>query len=105
MIVENGKIIPKIKADGGFDDNGFPVPATEDFGEPISCNISVNKHDNLGKANGNSFTIASYVILIEAQKFSADKVKLIDAQEADLGEFAVIYAEPLQAVGAIKILV
>lgn len=90
MIIENGTLqIQRTKTD---------------WGEPILCQIRTNKLDNLGKSNGNSFTAASYVILIEMQPFDAKAIRLM-REDICLGEFPIISTEPLPAVGIIKILV
>ena len=103
MIIENGTISIKTKTGGGLV-NGNPVRPSENWGEPIPCNITTNQHNNKGKVNGNGFEIASYEVLIEAQPFDADRVKLV-RNGKDLGEFSVQDVEPLDSVGAIKITV
>jgi hypothetical protein len=104
MIIVNGSISAKVKSGGGLDGDGNPVKASESWGDPIPCRISTNKRNNLGKQNGNTFTIASYEVLIEPQRFEAERVKL-ERYEEDLGEFSVMFTEYLEAVGAIKIVV
>jgi hypothetical protein len=104
MIICNGKIREKIQTGGGLDEEGNPVSSSESLGEPIPCRIKVNKQNNLGKQNGNTFTIASYEILIESQPFTAERVQL-ERLEKDLGEYSVISTEYLEAVGALKIMV
>lgn len=103
MIIENGTISIKTKTGGGLM-NGNPVRPSETWSEPIPCNITTNQHNNKGKANGNSFEIASYEVLIEAQTFEAERVKLV-RDGKDLGEFSVQDITPLYPVGAIKITV
>jgi len=106
VIISNGYISAKIKTGGGLDENGNPVRPSSEWGKPISCHIKVNTRNNLGKQNGNTFTIASYEILIEPQPFEAERVKLIDNCGKELGEFSVMYPpEHLEAVGAVKIVV
>ena len=104
MIICNGTIQAKIKASGGFDSDKYPIEPSESLSEPISCHIKVNRKNNLGKQNGNAFTIASYEILIELQSFEAERVKLIE-RGRDLGEFSVLWTECLENVGAVKIVV
>lgn len=107
MILVNGFISGKIKAGGGLDKNGNPIRPAEEWGELIACHIRVNKRNNLGKQNGNLFTIASYEILIEPQPFIDDGIiKLSYASGKELGEFPIMFPpEYLEAVGAIKIVV
>lgn len=103
MIITNGTISIKTKTGGGLI-NGNPVRPSETWSEPIPCNIKTNQHNNKGRINGNSFEVASYEVLIEAQTFDADRVKLV-REGKDLGEFSIQDIEPLDAVGAIKITV
>lgn len=103
MIIVNGTISIKTKTGGGLV-NGNPVRPSESWGEPIPCNIKTNLHNNKGKTNGNSFEVASYEVLIEAQPFEADRVKLV-REGKDLGEFSIQDIDPLNAVGAVKIVV
>lgn len=104
MIIENGTLQTKLIIGGGLDDNGNPVRPVEAWGVPIPCNIKTNQYSNQGKVNGNTFTIASYEVLIEMQPFTAESVKLV-REGQELGEFPVQSAEPLTEVGIIKILV
>jgi hypothetical protein len=104
MIIVNGTITVKIKSGGGLNGEGNPVEPSESWGDPIPCRITTNKRNNLGKQNGNTFTIASYEILIGLQPFTAERVKLERFGE-DLGEFSVMFTEYMEAVGAIKVVV
>jgi len=104
MVFVNGFISAKIKTDGGLDENGNPVRPSEDFEERIPCRITTNKKNNIGKQNGNTFTVASYEVLIDLQPFEAGLVRLT-RNEHDLGEFSVLWIEYLEAVGAVKIVV
>ena len=108
MIIENGTIEVKYKAAGGVDTkDGFPVPSGQvTWGEPIPCQWSANKFNNLGKSEGGNFTIASYSILIESEKaFAAEQIRLKDNYGNVLGEFAVMEVETLQAVCQLRITV
>ena len=104
MIIVNGRIWAKDKSGGGLDGEGNPMKPSESWGDPIPCRITTNKRNNLVKQNGNTFTIASYEILIGLQPFTAERVKL-ERFGRDLGEFSVMFAEYMEAVGAIKIVV
>jgi hypothetical protein len=104
MIIVNGTVEGKLLSGGGLDENGNPNVAQDTWGAPIPCNISVNKRNNLGKQNGNSFTVASYEILIALQAFDAGSVRLTEHGRG-LGVFSVMYAEQLGAVGITKIVV
>lgn len=104
MVIVNGTIQVKEKTGGGLDGNGNPVRPSESFAEPIPCRITTNKKNYLGKQDGNTFIAASYEILIEPQKFEAERIKLTRFKR-DLGVFSVMSSEYLEAVGAIKIVV
>ncbi len=107
MIIVNGFISAKSKTGGGLNDNGKPIRPTEEWGEFVPCHIRVNHRNNLGKQNGNTFTIASYEILIEPQPFIDDgMVRLRYVSGKELGEFSIMFPpEFLEAVGATKIVV
>jgi hypothetical protein len=104
MIIENGIIQGMKVVGGGFDGSGNPIRQTTTWGEPMPCNIKILKSDNLGRYNGNSFTIASYEVLVEDLRFSTTKIKLTLNGNA-LGEFQVMSIEPLNAVCLSKITV
>lgn len=105
MIVENGYITPKIKTGGGRGADGKPVKPSVGWGEPVLANITVNKNSLVGKSNGNTFTVASYEVLIEASKYESESVMLSYLDGENLGEFSVMEIVPMQAVGMVKILV
>lgn len=105
MIIANGYISAKIKTGGGLDANGNPVLPSVDFGDPIPCNIKTNKNSLIGKSNGNTFTVASYEILIEANGYEEGTVQLTDLSGKAIGEFPIMEIEPLYAVGMVKITV
>lgn len=107
MIIVNGTIQVKTKTGGGLDTQGNPVRPTESWGDPIDCHIRVNSRSNLGKSNGNSFTTASYVILIEPQPFVNDAiVRIAYKKGSELGEFPIMFPpEYLEAVEAIRIVI
>lgn len=107
MIIANGTIEIKNKTAGGIDpETGFPIPSTgKSWGKPIDCQYSANKYNNLGKSNGEAFTVASYSILIEEQPFTAEQVRLKDRNGNVLGEFSIMQVEPLEAVGELRILI
>lgn len=107
MIIANGTIEIKNKVVGGINpETGFPnAPSQVSWSNPIECQYSANNHNNLGKANGEHFTVASYSVLIEEQPFSAEQVRLTDRTGVVLGEFSVISVEPLDAVCELRILI
>lgn len=106
MLIVNGHIEPKIKTGGGIDpETDYPIPSSFTWGNKIQCQYRANSFNYKGKVNGESFTVAKYEILISAQPFTNEVIKLIDNNNAEIGEFSVIQIEPLPAVGLIKILV
>jgi hypothetical protein len=104
MVIVNGTITAKVKSGGGLGADGYPVEPSESWQQPLPCRIVTNKKNDLGKQNGNTFTIASYEVFIEARSFQAGRVKLTEYGR-DLGEFSVLWAEYLDAVGLTKIVV
>lgn len=104
MIIQNGTIEVKTKTGGGIDpQTGFPVKGEEQWGEPIPCQLLPNRNDRLGRTNGEHFTVASYVVLIDEQPFDAEQVRLRTLDGQDLGEFSLMCAEPLEAVCQIRL--
>ena len=104
MIIENGVIFPRIVSGGGFDAKRNPIPVTESWGDPIRCHVKVNHYNGHGKANGNTFTVASYEILIDDIPFDATVIK-IEQDGKQLGQHSILSAQRLHSVGAIKIMV
>jgi hypothetical protein len=104
MLIVNGTIAAKVKTGGGLGADRYPVKPTETWAQPVPCHVKVNKRDNLGKQNGNTFKIASYEVLIEPQAFESERVRLTE-HGRDLGEFSVLWTEYLEAVGFLKIVV
>lgn len=108
MIIENGKISALVKTGGGgLNKDGDPVAPSSHWAEPVPCNIRANRYSNKGvTTNGNTFVSASYEVLIESpEPFTAEQVRLeIDGGKV-LGEFSVLQAETLPAVGCIRIVV
>lgn len=108
MIIANGSIEFKAKSGGGIDPTtGFPIAVREQWGSPISAQIIPNSSNKLGRYNGERFTTASYVVLLEAQPLpESERVRLKDNLGNVIGEFSLLSnPEPLDAVGQIKLLV
>lgn len=107
MIIPNGTIEAKRKTGGGIDpETGYPVkPSSVDWGDPIPCQYSANKHDWLGRVNGEHFTTAQYTVLIEEQPFAAEQIRLKNLAGDIVGEFSIMQVEPLEAVCELRILV
>lgn len=108
MIIENGTIELKQKTGGGGIDptTGYPVkPPSVGWSDPIPCQYSANKYNNLGRVNGEHFKTAEYSVLIEEQPFDTEQVRLKDRLGNLVGEFSVIQVEPLEAVCELRILI
>lgn len=110
MIIQNGYIATKIKQAGGIDPvTGFPIKSTgEAYTPAIACQYYANNHNNLGRSqSGESFTVATYTILIEQQPtpFAAEQIRLYDMEQHIVGDFSIISAEPIEAACEVKILV
>jgi len=107
MVIANGEISAREAAGGGLDGNGNPVRPSGGWGRPVPCRITVNRRDNLGRRNGNSFTMASFEVLIEPRPFPDEgTVRLRYADGRELGEFPIMFPpECLEAAGAVKIVV
>jgi hypothetical protein len=105
MIIANGYIELKSKTPAGIDpENGYPAePVDTEWSEPIPCQYIAQKYTNLGRANGEHFIEASYQVLIEAQPFGSETVRLKDCDGETVGEFPVLRVEPLVAVDELRI--
>lgn len=105
MIIQNGTIEIKTKTAMGIDpETGFPVrPSKVSWGEPIPCQYAASKLNLLSKADGEPFTTAKYWVLTEGEPPKAEQLRLRDMEGNLVGEFSVIWAEPLPAVGQTRI--
>ena len=89
---------------GGFDSELHPVAPSCSYGEEIPCRLKANRKNFLGKSDGNSFTVASYEILVDGPPFVAGRVRIGDTGGV-IGEFSVLWTEYLDAVHVYKIVV
>lgn len=109
MIIQNGNIEIKTKTAGGIDPTtGFPIAASSvSYGTPIPCQYIANMYNQLGRSNGEAFTMAQYTILIEQQPtaFSAEQLRLKDMAGNVVGDFSVVSVEKLDAVSQVRITV
>lgn len=106
MIIANGTILPKQKTGGGVDpETGYPIPASVGWGEPIDCQYMASRFDWQSQKRGEPVTQRSYTVLIEAQPFEAEQIKLRDRDGKDIGEFSIRQIEPLDAVCQLRIIV
>lgn len=110
MIIQNGTIEAKTKQAGGIDPTtGFPIKsAGATYSPAIPCQYIPNKNNLLGRTQGGeSFTVASYIILIEQQEkpFYAEQIRLKDLDGKEIGEYSIIATENMEAVCEVKIIV
>ena len=109
MIIQNGFIEVKTKVAGGIDPaTGFPIKAANSaYSAPIPCQYTANSYNQLGRVNGESFTVARYTILIEQPQsaFTAEQIRLSDMDGHVVGEYSVMSAEVLDAVCEVRIIV
>lgn len=108
MIIENGTIEFKEKHAGGINPlTGYPRKATDvEWVHTIPCQWIANSRNDLGRVNGERFSVASFTVLVEEQPLpSSRQVRLKDDRGKLLGEFTMVAdPEPLTAVGQLKIL-
>ncbi len=109
MIIVNGYIQAKEKAltASAIDPaTGYPRKAgAAKWGEPIPCQYYANSFNALAKAMGEPRTQSSYTFLIEVTLLGSERLRLCDLEGYVVGEFSIISATPLDAVGQIKLLV
>lgn len=108
MIIQNGTIQVKLKASASptiDPETGYPRKAVEVcWSEPIPCQFVARDYSNLTRVQGEAVRLAKYDIFIEeCPCFSAEQVRLEDLVRGVIGEFSVIEAEPLPAVGQIRL--
>ena len=89
MIIENGKIQIFSIEGGGLDEKGNPIKPTETLGDAIPCNWKRNSYEKNGIYEDGKFTSASYIILIDMQKFEPCRFRLSDSQGNVLGDYEV----------------
>lgn len=103
MIIQNGYIIPRIPSDGHIDEDGHPVKGDVRWGHAIPCQHVLRAMDRKGEANGERATSRSYMVLVELPVF-CDRVRLTDIRGREIGEFPVVSAEWMEAVGQTKMM-
>lgn len=106
MNIENGTYQTRslIQQGDETDNHGRPTPATEEWSEPRPCCVQTISDNRVGAYADGVFRQASFYVLVEPQSFPHRRIRLTRLGE-ELGEFDVINAEPLMAVGALKIMV
>lgn len=105
MIIVNGTIEFQATSGGSLDENGYPVEPERMWGDPIPCQYYPDRYNAQGRVNGEHATLRAYVILIELQSVTSERIRLTDSDGNVVGEFQIISSEPLQAMCQTKITV
>lgn len=107
MIIQNGHIEFKHKVGGGLDADGYPVKATEDWGEPVPCQYMPKRYNLQARSGGNAMTETSFEILVEMPLpvEPAEQIRLSDMAGVRVGEYSILSSQELRAVQQIKITV
>lgn len=100
----NGALKYEIISACGVDEFGEPIEAHTEWSEAIPCSVKTNSDNRKGKYEDGEFRHASFVVLIEGDSFSGNRISLKRRNE-DLGEYRIISVEPLESVGRIQIIV
>lgn len=100
----NGTLQYETVAAGGFDDYGEPIAATAAWSDPLPCRITANSDNRRGSYDGGEFRTASFSVLVELADFPHHTVRLTRLGEP-MGDYRVMSAEPLAAVGRTRITV
>lgn len=109
MIIANGTIEMKRKSGGGMDAaTGLPLPVLEAWGLPVECQYYHGRMDLQARTReGESYSDIVWTILVE-QPWSmgeSEEVRLRDHAGQVLGTYALISAEPLDAVQQVRLVV
>jgi hypothetical protein len=111
MIIVNGYIQPKIKVQESMPvidpATGFPrkEAISASWGDKLDCQVIANNLNALARVLGEAKTEQSYTILLEAQPFPYEEIALYDAEGNMVGEFSIISATLLEAVGQLKLII
>ena len=105
MIIPNGRLQVKSKQAGGIDpDTGYPIKATETWGDPLPAQIIPNRSSLLGVTAGcagEPFSVAEYTVLMDKETYPTapfEQVRLTREDGTEIGSFSVQKTEYLQAV-------
>lgn len=101
----NGELYIETRTEGGVNEWGEPTGDAVQWSEtPIDCSITPNADTRLGRYEDGEFRQASFTILIEAEQFAAERIKLSRGSES-LGEYRIMSIRPLPTVGRVQIIV
>lgn len=89
-MVTNGALQYKLITGGGIDGNGDPIPASENWSEPIDCLIHQNTNGRLMKYQDGQYVAASYSINVELSSLDSTAIRVTNNQGMFVGEFQVL---------------
>lgn len=112
MIIQNGTIRLKMKTGGGIDpETGYATSPGFEWGDSIPCQFYANTYNLQARTKNNDpYTAQSYTILVDLQPIGDhEQVLLTEGCDCEcgreIGEFSIRQAEPLRAVGQLRITV
>ena len=101
----NGTLRYEVLQGGGLNEYGEVDDTVQStWSEPIPCAIKTNSDTRKGVYEDGEFRQASFVVMIELEKFPYKRIRLERLGE-DLQEHRVLSSEPLATVGRTQILV
>lgn len=101
MIIANGTIQYKQSvAKEEFDSRGFPTKETDQWSDPLPCQIVPVEYDATAMSQtGTPYKDVKYKVLIEQRHYHpSEEVRLVNAFFKEAGIYRVISREYLQAV-------
>lgn len=107
MIIANGTIQFKRVVGEGYDENGYPLPPSEEWTEAKPAQILPASYDALAVSTttDSAYTLAKYEVLIEERDFAkSDEVKLANSDLQATAIHRVVSSEYLRAVRQYKLL-
>lgn len=102
MIIPNGYISFRLSKETGLDDNGYPTPSPDAWGNMVECQYlpSVNLRT---RGNNEAYTAHSYTVYVEQMTVPCEIVKLYNKNKHEIGQFSMRSIEQLDAVCQTKI--
>lgn len=101
MIIANGTIQYKqAGAEEEFDSRGFPTKGTDQWSDPLPCQIVPIEYDATATSQtGTPYKDVKYKVLIEQRHYHpSEEVRLVNTFLKEAGIYRVISREYLQAV-------
>lgn len=104
MLFRNGTIEACERTGGGIDPaTGYAIPPEAHWGAPIPCQFRNTAMNLLAQSNGEATATVTLEIIIEAQRFDAERIRLTDAWGTVMGEYSIYRVEPLLAVQKLRL--